>query len=168
MKIIQAEEEYRPTGKGVALVTSLFNGELTKKLEQGALDCLASHGIKPMVQVYVPGAMEISLATWTLLEKKNCDGVVVLGVVIRGETSHYDLVCQSVERGCSQLQLKFSKPLGFGILTTENREQAKARCGGAKGNQGFEAARTLLDMLQVLDKMKSNQGFYGFSKEHAK
>ena len=155
MQIIQAGKNHEQRReKKVALVTSLFNEEFTRKLEQGALDCLAGYGIKPTVQVYVPGAMEIPLAIRALFEKKDCDGVVALGVVIRGETSHYDLVCQCVERGCSKLQLKFNKPLGFGVLTTENRRQAKARCGGTKGNKGFEATRTLLNMLDILDQIK--------------
>ena len=140
--------------KRVALVTSLFNEELTRKLEQGALDCLTRHGIKPAVQIYVPGSMEIPLITQVLLRKKDYDGVVVLGVIIRGETSHYDIICQSVERGCSSLQMEFSKPVGFGVLTTENRKQAEERCGGTKGNRGFEATRATLDMLQLLDKIK--------------
>ena len=168
MPVVQARKEDGQE-KGVALVTSLFNGELTRKLEQGALDCLASHGIKSMARVYVPGAMEIPLATQALLERKSCDTVVVLGVVVRGETSHYDLVCRSVERGCSHLQLKFNKPVGFGVLTTESCEQAKVRCGGAKGNKGFEATQAVLDMLQILDEIKKVPGFHEFSrKKHTK
>ncbi len=154
MKIIKAEENHEYSRKKVALVTSLFNKKLTKKLEQGALDCLTRYGIKPAFQIYVPGSMEIPLVVRALLEKENCDGVVVLGVVIRGETSHYDLVCHCVERGCSSLQLKFNKPVGFGILTTENREQTRARCEGTRGNKGFEATQALMDMLQILDKIK--------------
>jgi 6,7-dimethyl-8-ribityllumazine synthase len=78
---------------------------------------------------------------------------VALGLVIRGETSHYDYVCNAVERGCSQLQLEHNKPVAFGVLTTENRSQAEARCGGAKGNKGAESAQVVLDMLQVLDSI---------------
>ena len=140
--------------KNTALVTSLFNESLTRKLEQGALKCLAEHNLEPSFQVYVPGAMEIPLAVQALFEKKDCDGVVVLGVVIRGETNHYKWVSKSVERGCSRLQLKYHKPLGFGVLTVENREQAMARSLGAKGNKGYLAAKSLLKMLEVLDNLK--------------
>lgn len=137
----------------VAIVTSLFNDELTKKLEAGAIDQLEQADLKPYTRVYVPGAVEIPLAVKKLLEKDDCDAVVALGIVIRGETSHYDYVCNAVERGCSQLQLEHSKPVAFGVLTTENRSQAEARCGGAKGNKGAEAAQVSLDMLQVLDSI---------------
>ncbi len=139
--------------KKVAIVTALFNEELTKKLEAGAIEALAQHDLQPYARVYVPGAVEIPIAVKALLEKGDCDGVVALGIVIRGETSHYDYVCNAVERGCSQLQLEYSKPIGFGVLTTENRSQAESRCGGAKGNKGEEAAQVTLDMLQVLDSI---------------
>ena len=152
MKILQAGSS--KGGRNLALVTSLFNAELTKKLEQGAMDCLAACGLEPMVRVYVPGAWEIPLAVQSLLKKENCDGVVALGIVIRGETSHYDFICTAVQTGCSQLQLQFKKPVAFGVLTTENFAQAEARCGGSKGNKGFEAAKAALDMLQILDQVK--------------
>lgn len=135
----------------IATVTALFNSELTKKLESGAIDLLTKYGLEPYMTVEVPGAVEIPLAVKALLEKPECDGVVAMGLVIRGETSHYDYVCNAVERGCSQLQLEYNKPVAFGVLTTENRQQAEARCGGRKGNKGEEAAEVVLQMLQVLD-----------------
>lgn len=153
MSIIQASNDQRQP-KNVAIVTALFNEELTKKLEAGAVEFLEKNDMKPMAQVYVPGAVEIPLAVKALLENPKCDAVVALGIVIRGETSHYDYVCNSVERGCSQLQLEFNKPVAFGVLTTENRGQAEARCGGAKGNKGYEAAEVAHDMLQVLGEIK--------------
>ena len=152
MEIISAELS-TPKNVKVAIVTSLFNDELTKKLEAGAVEQLAQADLQPLTRVYVPGAVEIPLAVKALLEKDQCDAVVALGIVIRGETSHYDYVCNAVERGCSQLQLQYSKPVAFGVLTTENRGQAEARCGGAKGNKGAEAAQVALDMLQVIDSI---------------
>ena len=152
MPIITAQSENREP-KNVAIVTALFNEELTKKLEAGAVEQLAQFDMQPYAQVYVPGAVEIPLAVKALLEKDDCDAVVALGIVIRGETSHYDYVCNAVERGCSELQLAYDKPVAFGVLTTENRGQAEARCGGAKGNKGAEAAQVTLDMLQVLDSI---------------
>lgn len=152
MASIQADSLKRAP-KNIAIVTALFNNELTKKLEAGALEFLSQNDMKPMAQVYVPGAVEIPLAVKALLQKGECDAVVALGIVIRGETSHYDYVCNAVERGCSNLQLEFNKPVAFGVLTTENRSQAEARCGGAKGNKGYEAAEVAHDMLQVLEKI---------------
>ena len=152
--IIQAQNNQNKKRK-VAIVTALFNEELTKKLEAGAVEQLAQHDMEPMARVYVPGAVEIPLAVKACLEKSDCDGVVALGIVIRGETSHYDYVCNAVERGCSELQLQYNKPVAFGVLTTENRSQAEARCGGAKGNKGAEAAQVTLDMLQVLDSINT-------------
>ena len=150
MTVIQGNSDQRQP-RNVAIVTALFNETLTKKLEEGAVSALEKADMKPMASVYVPGAVEIPLAVKALLDNPKCDAVVALGIVIRGETSHYDYVCNSVERGCSQLQLDYKKPVAFGVLTTENRAQAEARCGGAKGNKGAEAADVALDMLDVLD-----------------
>lgn len=152
--IIQAQAEQKDK-KNVAIVTALFNEELTKKLEAGAVEQLAQKGLEPYARVYVPGAVEVPIAVKALLEKPECDAVVAIGIVIRGETSHYDYVCNSVERGCSDLALAYDKPVAFGVLTTENRSQAEARCGGAKGNKGAEAAQVTLDMLQVLDGIEA-------------
>ncbi len=140
------------------MVTSRFNSEITEKLEAGALDYLeglqAQGGFAiDVMAVRVPGAVEIPLAAQALLEH-GCDGVVTLGCVIRGETSHYDYVCSSVERGVSELMLKYKKPIGFGVLTTENDEQAEARAGGKHGNKGAEAAEVVVEMIGLLKELK--------------
>lgn len=138
------------------MVTSRFNSEVTDKLEQGALDYLqslsGSYDID-ILAVRVPGAVEIPLAGQALLERK-CDGVVALGAVIRGETSHYDYVCNSVERGVTELMLRYQKPIGFGVLTTENDEQAMDRAGGKYGNKGAEAAEVVIEMIGLLKELK--------------
>jgi 6,7-dimethyl-8-ribityllumazine synthase len=157
MPIIPSSTDSKSQAR-LAIVTSLFNEKWTKKLEAGALQTLAEHDLTPLAQVYVPGAVEIPLAVKALLQNPSCDGVIALGLVIRGETSHYDYVCNAVERGCSQLQLEFGKPVAFGVLTTENKDQAKARCGGRKGNKGAEAAQVALDMLQVLGEISNLKG----------
>src|SRR5690606_38585150 len=105
-----------------------------------------------VTRVRVPGAVEIPLAAAQLLEK-GYDGVVALGAVIRGETSHYDYVCQSVERGCSELMLKTKKPVVFGVLTTDNEDQAEARVGGAHGHKGRDAAEVIVEMLNLAEMM---------------
>ena len=107
----------------IAVVTARFNEEVTSKLEDGAFDYLEEVGAE-ILSVRVPGAIEIPLAIKALFETKKIDGVVALGAVICGETTHYDYVCQSVERGCSELMLQYNKPVGFAVLTTENDEQA--------------------------------------------
>lgn len=139
----------------VGVVTARFNSEVTEKLEEGALAYLESC---PGVEVYavrVPGAVEIPLTCQALLDA-GCDGVVALGAVIRGETSHYDYVCQSVERGITELMLVYNRPIGFGILTTENEEQAMDRAGGEHGNKGAEAAQVVMEMIGVLTQIAND------------
>lgn len=106
-----------------------------------------------VLSVKVPGAVEIPLACQALLNA-GCEGVIALGAVIRGETSHYDYVCNSVERGLSQLMLEHQKPIGFGVLTTENEEQAFDRVGGSHGHKGEETALTVLEMIGLLKDLK--------------
>ncbi len=138
----------------IGVVTSRFNSEITDKLEEGAISYLESCGAR-IFAVRVPGAVEIPLAAQALLEK-GCDGVVVCGAVIRGDTSHYDLVCNSVERGIAQLMLEYKKPIGFGVITTENDEQAEARAGGRHGNKGQEAAQVTVEMVGLLMDLRSS------------
>lgn len=136
----------------IGVVCALFNRPVTEKLELGAIEFLQEQNV-PFELVQVPGAFEIPLVAKTMLQG-NFDGVVALGAVIRGETSHYDFVCNAVERGCSELQLEFLKPIGFGVITTENSAQAEARAGGAKGNKGAEAAETTLKMIEILKQLE--------------
>ena len=138
----------------IAVVTSRFNEEITAKLEDGAFDYLEEVGAQ-ILSIRVPGAIEIPLAIQALLDTKKIDGVVALGAVIRGETTHYDYVCQSVERGCSELMLRYKKPIGFGVLTTENDEQALARAGGKHGNKGYDSAQVVVEMIGLLQEIKS-------------
>ncbi len=136
----------------VGVVTARFNSEITEKLEEGALSLLEENDVE-ILNVKVPGAVEIPLACQSLLDA-GCDGVVALGAVIRGETSHYDYVCNSVERGVTQLMLEYKKPIGFGVLTTENDEQALDRSGGRHGNKGAEAAQVTLEMIGLTKDLK--------------
>lgn len=149
----------------IGLVTSRFNSEVTERLELGALERLAALGFTPeqLVITRVPGALEIPLAVQSLLQS-GCDGVVALGAVIRGETTHYDYVCAGVERGCSHLQLKFKKPVGFGVLTTENEDQALARSGGAMGNKGAEAVDVVVEMIDLTRKIKNQKHFRAYKE----
>lgn len=140
----------------IGVVTARFNSEVTDLLEKGARQVLEGAGIKGknLIMISVPGAFEVPLAAKLLFEKKKVDGVVALGAVIRGDTTHYDYVCMAVERGCSQLALEYKKPVGFGILTTENDEQAMARAGGAHGNKGADAAHVVLEMCNLVKALQ--------------
>lgn len=130
----------------VGVVTARFNNEITEKLEEGAISYLESCEGVEIFAALVPGAVELPLACQAFLDA-GCDGVVALGAVIRGETSHYDYVCNSVTDGVTRLMLDYKKPIGFGVLTTENEEQALARAGGAHGNKGAEAAQVVMEMI---------------------
>lgn len=136
------------SGLVIGVVTARFNFEVTDKLEEGALRQLKEMGCEKIKAVSVPGAFEVPLAAKVLLDN-GCHGVVALGAVIRGETTHYDYVCSAVERGCTQLALEYGKPVGFGILTTENDEQAMDRAGGKHGNKGAEAAQVTVEMIRL-------------------
>lgn len=150
MNAIQGSNRARANVK-VGVVTSRFNWDITSKLESGAIEQLQALGVtnENIVLVRVPGAVEIPLAAKGLLDR-GCAGVVALGAVIRGETSHYDYVCNSVERGISELMLAYKKPVAFGVLTTENEEQALDRIGGAHGHKGRESAEVVLEMINLL------------------
>lgn len=138
----------------IGVVTSRFNEEITEKLETGTLEYLNECGVE-IFSVRVPGAIEIPLAALALLQYKKVDGVVTLGAVIRGETTHYEEVCRSVERNCSRLMLDFGKPIGFGVLTVENEEQALERVGGAHGHKGVDAARAVIEMIGLVSQLKN-------------
>lgn len=137
----------------IGVVTSRFNEEITAPLENGTLDFLESCPVE-IFSVRVPGAVEIPLAAQALFEYQNVDAVIVLGAVIRGETTHYEEVCRSVERNCSRLMLDYKKPVAFGVLTIENEEQAKDRIGGRHGHKGIEAARAALEMVGLIAEIK--------------
>ncbi len=129
--------------KKIAIVVSEFNELITRKLYEGCLARLHEHGI--LVDEYedvcwVPGAIEIPLMAQRFARSRKYTAVICLGAVIRGETTHYDYVCQQVSYGCQRVALDQDLPVVFGILTTENTEQAWDRVGGAHGHKGRDAA----------------------------
>lgn len=137
----------------IGIVTARFNGDITEKLEEGALDYLDQLDVD-VFSIRVPGAVEIALAAQALFDHQKVDGVIALGAVIRGETTHYEEVCRSVERNCSRLMLDYKKPVGFGVLTVENEEQALERVGGKHGHKGAEAAQVVVEMIGLLSEIK--------------
>lgn len=143
-------------GKKIGLVLSTFNKDISIRLKEGALEELAKQGIKEIEIIEVPGVVEIPLSAQWLFQK-DCQVVIALGCVIRGETSHYEACCRLVEQGCMQVQLKMNRPLIFGVLMTENKEQALARTGGDKGHIGRTSVQTALKMLSTLDQVQQQK-----------
>ncbi|HEX4045265.1 MAG TPA: 6,7-dimethyl-8-ribityllumazine synthase [Gammaproteobacteria bacterium] len=136
-----------------AIVVSEYNANITEKLLAGALSRLKSKGINEnaIVITKVPGAVEIPLTAQRLAKTKKYQAIICLGAVIRGDTDHYDYVCQQVSYGCQRVMLDFDTPVIFGILTTHTEEQAEDRVGGTGGHKGEEAADAALQMVTLKD-----------------
>lgn len=143
-------------GRRFGVVASRFNGAIVDLLVEGALDCLRHHGVDDdaVRLVRVPGALEIPLALEALAGAGEVDALVALGVVIRGETSHFDHVCTRASAGISRVSLERRLPVGFGLLTCETSEQARERAGGKAGNKGWEAAQAALEMADLLARLR--------------
>ncbi|MDF1653649.1 MAG: 6,7-dimethyl-8-ribityllumazine synthase [Coxiellaceae bacterium] len=139
----------------LAIVYSRFNSEITDLLLQGAQARLKELDFDlDKVPVYqVPGAVEIPLVAKKLAKSKHYHAVICLGAVIRGETTHYDYVCDQVSQGCQQVMMEFELPVIFGVLTTENKAQALDRCGGAHGHKGRDAVDAAIEMVALLEKV---------------
>jgi 6,7-dimethyl-8-ribityllumazine synthase len=138
-----------------AIVRATFYEDLAERLTAGALSALGEEGVdRDSVDVHdVPGAFELPLAAKACAESGRYAGVICLGAVIRGETDHYDHVCSAAAYGIERVQLDTGVPCAFGLLTVENMDQALARSGGDKRDQGYNAARTALQMARLLDSL---------------
>ncbi len=149
LKVI--EGGFGNTDVKVALVVSRWNGFITERLKEGAVHTLKRHGVaeENITVVYCPGAFEIPLAAKYALESGKYHGIIGIGTVIRGATTHYDYVCGAVTNGIARLNLDFGKPVIFGVLTTDTIEQAIERAGTKAGNKGEEAATALLEMISL-------------------
>jgi 6,7-dimethyl-8-ribityllumazine synthase len=139
-----------------AIVVSRFNDFITSKLLDGAIDALQRHGAadEQITIVWVPGAIEITPAAKKLAVGGKADAIICLGTVIRGQTNHYDYVCQQVSRGVSQINYDTGIPTIFGILTCDTIEQAIERAGTKSGNAGANAAASAMEMVDVLGQIK--------------
>lgn len=140
----------------VAIVVSRFNSPITDELLKGAVDRLRELGLgsEDITVLYVPGCVEIPIAAKKLAQTKHYAAVIALGAVIRGETSHYDYVCEQVSAGCQEVMLETGLPVIFGVLTTENKKQAEERVGGSHGHKGRDAADCAMEMISVMHAVK--------------
>lgn len=134
-----------------AIVVSRWNSELTARLEAGAVKALTRAGAKKdAIEIFrVPGAFELPLAASRAAETGHFDAIITLGVVIRGETPHFDFVAGQAAAGIMQASLDTGIPVMFGVVTADTPEQAEARCGGSVGNKGFEAAMSAIEMATL-------------------
>ena len=139
------------TGRRIGIAVARFNEVVTEQLLEGALQTLRDRGVadQDIVVAWVPGAFELPLACRMLVHKARCDGVVMLGAIVRGGTDHYDYVCSGVTDGAMRVQQDLDVPLGFGVLTCATMEQALARAGGDAGNKGVDAAMAALAMCNL-------------------
>lgn len=146
-------------GRRFAVVASRFNEPITSKLLEGARDALTRHGAaaENVDVVWVPGAWEIPLAVRRLLATDRYDALVAVGAVIRGDTPHFDYVAGEAARGIAAASVEFDRPVGFGVLTCDTMQQAEERAGGAHGNKGWDAALAALEMIDLFDRLESDE-----------
>lgn len=153
--------EGKLTGNGlkIAIVVARFNEFITSKLLGGALDVLKRHEVadENISVAWVPGSFEIPLVAKKLAESKKFDAVICLGAVIRGATSHYDYVCNEVSKGVAQVGMSTGVPTIFGVVTTENIQQAIERAGTKAGNKGSDAAISAIEMANLLRNLNEVQ-----------
>lgn len=153
MKVL--EGKLTAKGMKVAIVASRFNEFITSKLIGGAEDCLIRHGADSddLTLAWVPGAFEIPLVAQKLARSGKYDAVVCVGAVIRGATPHFDYVCAEASKGIAHVSLETGVPVAFGVLTTDNIEQAVERAGTKAGNKGADAALSAIEMVNLMREM---------------
>lgn len=137
-----------------AVITAKFHEDITKKLHLACMNCLKNANAKSVIEVFVPGAFELPLASQWVGQTHAVDAIIALGCVIQGDTPHFDYVCAESAKGLCQVSLHLNKPVIFGVLTTHNIEQALARCGENTENKGLEAAITAIEMAILQKKIK--------------
>ena len=143
-------------GMKVGIVVARFNEFITSKLLSGAIDGLVRHDVNEddVDVAWVPGAFEIPLVASKMAKSRKYDAVICLGAVIRGSTSHYDYVCNEVSKGIAAVSMEYDIPVMFGVITTENIEQAIERSGSKAGNKGYECALGAIEMVNLIRKIK--------------
>lgn len=145
------------TGRRFAIVASRFNGRLVQALVDGAVDCLTRHGVAvtDVHLVRVPGAWEIPQALEELAQRGDFDGLISIGIVIRGQTPHFDYICGTVASGAAAVAERHHLPVAFGVLTCDDPQQAQERSGGKAGNKGWEAAAAALEMVDLFQRLRA-------------
>ena len=141
------------------IVVSEWNYKITGALAQGAYDTLVKHGAidENIIVKHVPGSFELTLGGQLLAEHTNVDAIILLGCVIQGETRHFDFICQGITQGATQLNMTYSMPVIFGVLTTDNEQQALDWAGGKLGNKGDEAAFTAIKMIELQRNIEAGE-----------
>ena len=146
-----------PSAKNMkfGIVIAEWNEEITHALAKGAIETLKKHDAKEenILVKHVPGSFELTLGAQLFLEETDVDAVMILGCVIQGETRHFDFICQGVAQGITELNITYVTPVIFGLLTTDNQQQAIDRAGGKHGNKGDEAAVTAIKMVELKSNM---------------
>lgn len=144
----------------IGIVVARFNEFIASKLLGGALDCLTRHDVKEdyIDVAWVPGAFEIPLIASKMATSGKYDAIICLGAVIRGSTTHYDYVCSEVSKGIASVSLKSDIPVMFGVLTTENIEQAIERAGTKAGNKGYDCASGAIEMVNLIHAIEAQNG----------
>ena len=146
-----------PNAKGmrIGIVVAEWNNKITEALYNGAFQTLIKHGVSEddIIKEYVPGTFELTHGASAMIKNTNVDAIIVLGCVIQGETPHFTYICQGVTQGITQLNITTDIPVIFGVLTTDNLQQAKDRAGGKLGNKGDEAAVTAIKMLEFRNRI---------------
>lgn len=142
----------------IAIAVSIFNEDITTALLEGALSRLSELGVdkKNIEVVKVPGAIELPLTAKLMAQSQKYQAIICLGAVIRGETDHFDYVCQQVSNGCQNVMLSYNLPIIFGVLTTKNVRQALDRVGGKHGHKGREAADAAITMINTVAMLHPN------------
>jgi 6,7-dimethyl-8-ribityllumazine synthase len=143
------------SGKRFGIVASRFNELITKKLLEGAIDCLVRHGagMDAISIVWVPGAFEIPLVAKKMAKSGKWDAVICLGAIIRGSTPHFDYIASEAAKGVAMVGLEFELPVIFGVLTTDTIDQAVERAGTKSGNKGWSAALSAIEMADLMGKI---------------
>lgn len=142
-------------GMKVGIVASRFNEIIVNKLLGGAVDGLVRHGVdeENITAAWVPGAFEIPVVAQKMAKSGKYDAVICVGAVIRGDTTHYDYVCNEVSKGIAQAGMNTGVPVLFGVITTENIEQAIARAGSKAGNKGYDCALSAIEMVNLMEQV---------------
>ncbi|MDR2799796.1 MAG: 6,7-dimethyl-8-ribityllumazine synthase [Desulfovibrio sp.] len=153
--LITIDGRLSASGLKIALAASRFNSIIVERLVDGAVDYLVRHGLEEenLTLVRLPGAFELPLVCQKLARSGKFDGIVALGAVIRGATPHFDFVAAEAIKGLAQVTLDTGVPIGFGLLTTDNVEQAVERAGSKAGNKGADAAAAMLETIRVLEQL---------------